>query len=778
MSREELRTRVSQEVHKRLDDFRSVAGLPAKEPKRTGAVASGAFFLSSNQIGAVVKSLQSRSPETVSELVHRAQKICTRRFDLLGYRDLDFGSDINWSLDPISGKQAPLIPWRRVPYLDFEQVGDHKVTWELSRHQHLTVLARAWRLSGEEKFLYEALDQFRDWRRKNPYPKGIHWTSALEVGFRALSWLWLRALVDGSDSRQKDFRAELETALGQAALYLERFLSTYFSPNTHLLGEALALYAIGSACPGFEAAKRWSELGRTVLIAEAKRQFRSDGAYFEQSTYYHVYALDMYLHFLILADANRDELPADLRQQVERMADWLWQLSAGGLPPRFGDDDGGRLFDGARNRAEHLLDPLSTAAVLFRRPEYKLACGALREETHWLLGPDAGKRFDALPATTERSGSTRHDGSGFHLLAGAGATPSAVTLDCGPLGALSGGHGHADALSLQWVRNGRYILLDPGTGRYPEQAPERNQLRGTAAHSTASVEDRDQADPAGPFGWSFLPESRTETFSAGSTLDLVVGVHFGYERLTPSVTHKRWVVFWKHGRLFVRDCLDGAGSREAAVNWRVGADFSIEALSPDEVVFRTEDGDRFRIAAPRNPQWSREIFADDWSPCYGRLEAAPTVRFRAEVEMPCERASALGCGSVAEPVGNESVTLLTPSREKGLTAYLDRRLASSALLCFAEGGKSWRLGPMESDAQFLAYEDGPGEPSLTATNVSQIRWDGKTLCDAGGAGAERIEWTPSKGATGSLTEAAKKQASAALGSIDVAAFIEAATVPI
>src|SRR5690606_19354507 len=98
-----------------------------------------------------------------------------------------------------------------------------------SRHQHLVVLARAWRVSGEQRFLFEAIDQFRDWRRRNPYPCGIHWTSALEVGFRTLSWLWLFQLVDGADARQKEFREELEAAIGHAAAYLERFLSIYFS---------------------------------------------------------------------------------------------------------------------------------------------------------------------------------------------------------------------------------------------------------------------------------------------------------------------------------------------------------------------------------------------------------------------------------------------------------------------------------------------------------------------------------------------------------------------
>jgi len=776
MDRDELLGRSAQEVQKRLDDLRAVVGLPPRQPRRGTTTPAGVFFVPHAQIGAIVQAIQSHLPQQATSLVSRAEKICSHKFDLLGYRDLDFGDPIDWSLDPVSGRRASNAPWRRVPYLDYDKVGDHKVPWELSRHQHLTVLVRAWRLSGRDEFLFEAIDQFRDWRRQNPYPRGIHWTSALEVGFRTLSWLWLYQLVDGGDSRQKDFREELEAAIGHSAAYLERFLSTYFSPNTHLLGEALALYAAGSVCRSFEASARWRELGRSILIAEAKKQVLPEGAYFEQSTYYHVYALDMYLHFLALAEANRDSLPQDLRPLVERMAEWLWRLSAGGLPPRFGDDDGGRLFDGARNQPADLLDPLSTAAVLFRRPEFKGACGALREETLWLLGPDAAKRFDSLPASDATPSSKRQDDSGFHLLTAAGQPASAVTVDAGPLGALSGGHGHADALSLQWVRGGRYVLLDPGTGRYPHQTRERNQLRGAAAHSTVCLDELSQAEPSGSFGWEALPQSTTERFAAGRVLDLVVASHAGYERFSPPATHRRWVIFWKHGRLIVRDRIEGAGRRNAAISWRVGPEFAIESLSPDEVAFRTADGERLRLVAPRNPLWSREIFADDWSPCYGRLEAAPTVRFAAAMELPGEWLTALECESAEAEPDAESIQTLQDGRGRELTAYADHRAGSKAILCFADGAQRWKLGPLDSDARFLAFETGPGEPRLMAAGVSRIAWGGKPLLEIAGAPLDQLEWTSSAGIEASSALPASHRAAKGLEKIDIAELLGAATV--
>ena len=72
-----------------------------------------------------------------------AEKICQHRFDLLGYKDLDFGAPIDWHFDPVHHKRAPRKPWHQIPFLDFYQIGDHKIIWELNRHQHLVTLAQA-----------------------------------------------------------------------------------------------------------------------------------------------------------------------------------------------------------------------------------------------------------------------------------------------------------------------------------------------------------------------------------------------------------------------------------------------------------------------------------------------------------------------------------------------------------------------------------------------------------------------------------------------------------
>ena len=50
---------------------------------------------------------------------------------------------IDWSWDPVHDRRAPEMHWSRVPYLD-PAIGDHKIIWELNRHQHWVKLGRAY----------------------------------------------------------------------------------------------------------------------------------------------------------------------------------------------------------------------------------------------------------------------------------------------------------------------------------------------------------------------------------------------------------------------------------------------------------------------------------------------------------------------------------------------------------------------------------------------------------------------------------------------------------
>ena len=215
-----------------------------------------------------------RGSKYAEEVERIADGILRHRFPILGLT-VDTGPTIEWRRDYLHQVTSGTPYFRRSPYLDFSRVGDHKVIWELNRHQHLTLLAQAFLLTGRREYLDEAFRQIESWLDANPFLRGINWASALEVAFRALSWAWLWHMV-GSEMPDA-LRARFLTALNRHGCYLELNLSVYFSPNTHLLGEAVALHALGALFPSFPRAATWTGTGGRIVEEEMRRQVRDDG---------------------------------------------------------------------------------------------------------------------------------------------------------------------------------------------------------------------------------------------------------------------------------------------------------------------------------------------------------------------------------------------------------------------------------------------------------------------------------------------------------------------
>src|SRR4029453_6203325 len=132
------------------------------------------------------------------------------------------------------------------------------------------------------------------WMDQNPPKMGTHWASSLEIAFRSISWLWSFYFFTESRSLSLDLFARALAFLYLNARHLETYLSTYFSPNTHLTGEALGLFYLGTLLPEFTDSDRGRRPGLRILAEQLSRHVKPDGSYFEQSSYYHRYTTDFY----------------------------------------------------------------------------------------------------------------------------------------------------------------------------------------------------------------------------------------------------------------------------------------------------------------------------------------------------------------------------------------------------------------------------------------------------------------------------------------------------
>ncbi len=635
----ELTIRSRQALDKRIDRVADARGttFPARGRDRVPlatfrrSVGEGFF---PGPAGAAVTSV---TPATAAETVDTAERLLDKRFDLLGYRDLSFGDPIDWHTDPVAGRRAPVVHWTRLDHLDAESVGDHKVVWELNRHQWLVRLGQAYQLTGDERYTRAFLDAVTDWMRANPRGLGINWASSLEVALRLMSWTWALVLFRHAALLTPALFGSIMTAMRAHAVYVEKYLSYYFSPNTHLTGEALGLFYAGVVFPGLPRARRWRTLGARILVDESGRQVHGDGVYFEQSTCYQRYTVEIYLHFLVLAARAGVTVAPEVSHRVQRMVDVLLALRRpDGSMPAIGDADGGWLLPLGTRAPDDYRAVFSTAAAVFHRADYAWAAGGVAPETVWMLGDAGARAFGALrPAPPAVPASRLFAQGGYAVMrASWQARAHQLIVDAGPLGCpVSGGHGHADLLSVQCAVFGEPYLVDPGMSGYTADPVWREYFRSTAAHSTVSVDGQSQAVTAGAFRWKQRPAARVQRWVSTDAADLIDAVSDAYGRLADPVTHRRRVLFLKPRYWLIVDDLLGATEHRIDIGFQF-APLRVDVEGSRWTRAYGAGGSGLLLRAFATAPLVTELIEGWVAPDYGRRRPAPLLRFNTVTRLP------------------------------------------------------------------------------------------------------------------------------------------------
>jgi len=509
-------------------------------------------------------------PARARVFVDAAERIVEGRIDLLGLKNLYVGTDIDWHREPLSSMRSPLKHWKLFDDLDTSETGNKKIIWELNRHQHFFTLGFAFLLTRDERFAEAFARHLESWMADNPPGMGINWASSLEVSFRAMSWIWAFHFFKDSSAFTPELFKTAVKHLYHHGRHIEQYPSTYYSPNTHLTGEALGLYYLGTQLPFLDRSAQWRKSGEDILFAEITKQVLPDGVYFEQSTWYQRYTADFYSHFAVLKSLARDPVPhaktAELEERLEKGFDFLMHVTLpDGRTPLIGDDDGGRMLPLTTAEPDDFRGTLAVGAFIFGRGDQKCVAGPPTEELFWLTGAGGVQTYNSMRTERADPQSSDHPDGGYSVMRD--ATGNCLVVDCGPVGSLSGGHGHADALSIEVAIAGKTVLVDSGTYTYHESREMRDYFRSTTAHNTVAMDDRSSSETGSAFTWKTRAEATRKRWITDERFDFFEGSHDGYRRLPDGGTHTRSILFIKNDYWIIRDLVETEGEHEYALNF-------------------------------------------------------------------------------------------------------------------------------------------------------------------------------------------------------------------
>ena len=473
-------------------------------------------------------------------IVADADRLLKGEWEMLGAARTDMVQP-DWFWDPVTGHQSsPQAYAFSLNQRDEAAVGNVKQVWEISRLQHLTLLATAWFLTGEDAYAQRVADQLRSWLRENPFLSGVNWTSGIELGVRLINLAWIRRLLDSwpgvialferSDTTMRQIRWHQE--------YLAAFESRGSSANNHVIAEAAGQLAASCAFPWFPESERWRQDAASLLSRSLASNTFPSGINRELASDYHGFVFELGLFAAIEASVAGTPLDASTWGLLCSMADVMAALVDDRVqPPRQGDSDEGRvvLLDApAHNRWPALLS---------------LGDGVFGRLGWWpSVAPDAGAVFAGAllgGGVQEVAGrpSARPDrfaDAGLTILrTDPGDSPELwCRCDGGPHGFLSiAAHAHADALSVEVRYAGVDVLADPGTYCYHGQPAWRSYFQSTIGHNTVEVGGRWQSVRGGAFLWLRHAAGREISVVSDGDVASWTGEHDGYR---PAV-HRRSV---------------------------------------------------------------------------------------------------------------------------------------------------------------------------------------------------------------------------------------------
>lgn len=597
---------------------------------------SPSFFTGLAQAESTGRFQRRLFPRKTERLIESARLIARdHRWSLLGFGEQNFGPQINWHRDPLSGRAWPLDYHADIP-LWHNDGSDIRVLWELNRLGHLLTLARAYALTGDEDLAAEFFAQLDSWCEQNPVGRGANWSCAMEVALRAMNLLAAFSIFLNSPKLNEERLVTLLAMFDQHGAHIRRNLEfSHLATSNHYLADIAGLLWLGIMLPELKAAAEWRKWALSELLREMDKQILPDGADYESATGYHCLVLELFLYSFVLCRANEISIAEKYWRKLHSMLVYLRDiLRPDGLAPLIGDSDGGRLLPMGTRDANDQAYLLALGATIFNDDKFKLAPTAGPEELLWLLGEAGVQDYERLANSAQTAESRCFSDAGTYIL-----RQDNLFLIFNANAALRGrpaSHRHNDLLSIEISVGDTAFITDPGTYVYTANLRERRLFRSTAYHSTIQIDDEEQRviREEEPFAFDSEAAARVLLWESRDERDRVVAEHTGYQRLSEPVTHRRTITFDKTNRWWlVEDEISGSGTHKIAARFHFNSGLQVN-VSQNHVVAEDKSGGTRLFLCPLDLDQSAKLETQFTSRNYGCRAESVSAYWTVKATMP------------------------------------------------------------------------------------------------------------------------------------------------
>ena len=585
----------------------------------------------------------------VKNTINEADAICAHTIRIFE-NHYDFGENINWHKDVVSGHEWPLDFYADITIINLADKSDIRFPWELNRFYHAITLGKAYWHTGNEKYTKEFVRQVRSWINDNPVGKGINWNCAMEAGIRAVNLLWAYCFFIQSMNITEGFHVLfLNLMVAHGRHIVKNLENRSLIVGNHYIANLIGLLYIGTVFPMIRYSDHWKTLAIKELIHTMEKQVCEDGTNFEGSIPYHRFVTEMFLHAALLATMNRHQADLDAGittyrllstktfgfryiQRLEKMCEFILSYTRpDGLAPQIGDNDNGRLVKLGRheddvNDHRHIL---TLAGEFFDRDDFRSAGRGSYEDALWLLGGRVKQPVREKLTIDSKA----YTDAGIYIIR---IDKDYAIIRCGHLGTGGKGtHTHNDNLSFELCVNGTPYLVDPGTFTYSGDTVMRDLLRSTTYHNTLMIDGTEQNrfDENDLFLLHKNSETELLTWRQNANEDLFIGKNALRLEDGDIVTHRRKVRFDKRiTKWNIHDTITGNGVHDLEWNFHANPGVSI-GIEKDRILLKDFAGGFVQMDVRDRQGLSLTVTEGWYSPSYGTKVKTQILKLSIRTQM-------------------------------------------------------------------------------------------------------------------------------------------------